>query len=286
MSSILDALKKVEQERTVVARENKPILESIAVPSEPAASSPSPGKGVIQLSPISVIAGVVVLVAVVATVAVSVSLAVTRSTAVPPPSRATVQSIPPKSPEESVPHQIEPALSTVESGPLMKETEATAIVVPVPVVSRTDSEAAPRESAIQVAETSVQPPAPEAAAAGVDQARPKEEPGGSNIPDPDLEPAEPRKRDTALDADPSPKPVKVDQLPLLTDRMRMSLDLPEFEIRFIGTPTSRNPRSWAVVNMERIYVDNYIPGTDAKVIAIQLNGIGIEIEGKQFFVEK
>jgi len=286
MSSILDALKKVEQERTIVARENKPIIESVAAPSEPAASSPSPGKGMIQLSPISAIAGVVVLVVVVTAVAVGVSLTVVKSTAVPPPSRATVPSVSPKSPEESVPETNEQALSTVESGPPMKETEATAIVVPVPVVSRTDSEAAFREPAIQVAETSVRPPAPEAAAAEVDQTRPKEEPGGSSTPEPDREPAEPRRRDTALDADPRPEPVKVDQLPVLTDRMRTSLDLPKFEIRFIGTPTSRNPRSWAVVNMERIYIDNYVPGTDAKVIAIELNGIGIEIEGKQFFVEK
>ncbi len=293
MSSILDALKKVEQERTVVVREGGPILDSIAAPAEPAVSPTRPGKGTIQLSPVSVLVGVLVLVAVVAVVAIGVSLAITKSTAPPLPSRTAAQNIVPKSPAEGVPRESEPALPVVESGPPMKETETTAIVVPEPVVSRTAPEAAIVEPAIQVAKAPVEPPAPAivapaVVAAEVEKTRPDEKPGSSSTPEREGAHAETRRSSLRRETTPAPapKPVKADSLPRLTDRMRVSLGLPEFKIRLIGMPTPRKPKSWAVVNMVQVYIDDYVPKTDAKVIAIQLNGIGIEIEGKRFFVEK
>jgi hypothetical protein len=73
-------------------------------------------------------------------------------------------------------------------------------------------------------------------------------------------------------------------LPVLTNSQREDLGLPELTINFVGMPTKRQPRPSALINLQKVYVGERIPGTSARLIGVEMHGIGIEVSGQQFFV--
>ncbi|MCP4645687.1 MAG: hypothetical protein GY851_34900 [bacterium] len=92
-------------------------------------------------------------------------------------------------------------------------------------------------------------------------------------------PAEPVKR---VEPD---KPLNVTQLPFLTERIRIDLGLPPISVNLTGSVRSA-VRPWALINYKKVYVGDCIPRTDAILLGVDVKGVGIEVQGKRYFVTK
>ena len=70
----------------------------------------------------------------------------------------------------------------------------------------------------------------------------------------------------------------------VSDRVRFGLE--DLKINGMRQPSANRPYGVAYINMERVYLQETIPGTRAKIIGINLRGIAIEIHGsgERFFV--
>ena len=79
-------------------------------------------------------------------------------------------------------------------------------------------------------------------------------------------------------------PADLSLLPVLTNSQRTELGIPELTINFVGMPTKRQPRPSALINLKKVYVGERIPGTNARLIGVEMHGIAIEANGQQFFV--
>ena len=80
--------------------------------------------------------------------------------------------------------------------------------------------------------------------------------------------------------------VELEKLPLLTESERVRLGLPPIKINIVGVPNNRTPRASALINMQKVYVGENIPNTEARLIDVDLHGVGLEIRGKRYYFSK
>ncbi|MBX7259701.1 MAG: hypothetical protein K1Y02_25320, partial [Candidatus Hydrogenedentes bacterium] len=80
--------------------------------------------------------------------------------------------------------------------------------------------------------------------------------------------------------------VNLSALPTLSESERLRLDLPKLKINMVGLSTKRQPHPSALINLNKVYVGENIPNTDARLIAVELRGVGIEINGRRYFLPK
>lgn len=80
--------------------------------------------------------------------------------------------------------------------------------------------------------------------------------------------------------------IDLNTLPVLTESERVRLGLPHMKINIVGLPTKRQPRPSALINFEKVYLGEYIKNTRARLVAVELHGVGIEVAGNRYFMEK
>jgi hypothetical protein len=82
--------------------------------------------------------------------------------------------------------------------------------------------------------------------------------------------------------------VPLESLPVLRDRDRRRLGLDSMRINVLRAKGPRRPNPVAIINLSKVYIGDLIPNTRAKLIGIRMNGIGIAMQGsnERFFVEQ
>jgi hypothetical protein len=295
MSSILDALKKLEEEKAarkaVDAGSSDP-----ETPMEKFNETPRPRRRQeeVRLSNKTVLLlGGGLAVALVA-VSVTVSLALMRSTApaqvavaqpVAPVVVAPVAPAPvvapeatPATPEASAPLTTAPA--RVEPLPQVAKAETPA---PKPKVVEPKAAPAPKVVEPKVAEPE-QHPLPQSFPAIAPEPEPAPEPAPAPEPTPEPEPA-PADPETMDTKDVAPVG-DVKELPVLRTSDRISFGLENMRVNFLREATPNRPAAMAVINLNKIHIGEVIPGTKARLVAVEREGIGIEIteSGKRFYV--
>jgi hypothetical protein len=70
---------------------------------------------------------------------------------------------------------------------------------------------------------------------------------------------------------------QVRALPLLGHDARERYGLEKLEVNIVGEPNERQPLPFAILNLQQVFVGNLIPKTDARLIGVCADGIGIEI---------
>lgn len=91
---------------------------------------------------------------------------------------------------------------------------------------------------------------------------------------------------TAIPKAVSPGEVDILSLPELTDSARRRLQLPEITVNVVGRPSKYRPQPSAMINFNRVVLNEFIPGTDAKLIGVSVHGIGIQVGQERYFVPK
>jgi hypothetical protein len=80
--------------------------------------------------------------------------------------------------------------------------------------------------------------------------------------------------------------IDIEKLPILSESVRVRLGLPPLKINIVGIPNSRNPRASALINMQKVYVGENIPGTSARLIDVNLRGVGVDVNGQRYFLSR
>ena len=94
-------------------------------------------------------------------------------------------------------------------------------------------------------------------------------------------------KETVVEKKPAPiENVPLEKLPLLTESERVRLGLPPIKINIVGMPNGRTTRASALINMQKVYVGENIPDTDARLFDVDLHGIGLEVRGKRYYYSK
>lgn len=76
----------------------------------------------------------------------------------------------------------------------------------------------------------------------------------------------------------------VANLPELSDAERMRLGLPLLKVNFVTTSGRNRSQPSALINYQKVFVGETIPGTRAILVGVDPRGIGIEVDGKRYFV--
>ena len=278
MSSILDALKKLEEEK---ARQASSGLEQgeMDLLREPTQHGGGSRSGLKQFLLYAVAALILVSVSVMASVWVMQqnNTPPQQANNTPEPTTPAVATTPAEetpAPEPTAPEATPPA-STPEVQTSVKPEE------PVVVAQATPPPAQP-------APTQANPTSPAPEPAPVVE---KPAPVQTYTPPP----AKPRPRPI-----PSPAPVVVsevprnaapvviEELPILraADVTRLGLD--DITINLLRPPGDRRPIGLAIINLDKVYVGDKIPGTSARLIGVSIEGIAVEstTSGAQYFFEK
>ncbi len=95
--------------------------------------------------------------------------------------------------------------------------------------------------------------------------------------------APPASENAAADA-PEMSVENFEWFPQLTAEERERYGIPEIK-HYIYSPRYRNRRPAAFVNNTTVYVGSYLPNTNARIIAAGASGLGIEIDGKRYFLK-
>lgn len=80
--------------------------------------------------------------------------------------------------------------------------------------------------------------------------------------------------------------VDILSLPELTLSVSARLGLPEITVNVVGRPSRYRPQPSAMINFNRVLLNDYIPGTEARLIGVSVHGIGIDVRGERYFVPK
>lgn len=268
MSSILDALKKLEADKAARLAQDEGMaaddLPDTAPPDEHAPeSAPAPTHTfpIAGLSVRMIIAGIAIFAVCLVAVSVTVSLLVTQRVA--PTQVAAVAPTAPApvaAPAEVVPAPAEE--SVIEAA--MPEPPLEVVVVdtpaPAPVSPDKPSLPAPPKPAA---------PAPVVVAEATLPSSPPPVAADTNIP-------------LVKDME----PVDVDGLTPLRTTERIRYGLENMKINMLREPNVSRPNGLAVINLVKFYVGEVITGTRARLIGVEGHGIAIEMidSGERYFV--
>lgn len=258
MSSILDALRKLEQEKATREKTSSASsVRELALEPEPDLDGDRRRRTAPVRTLFLLLGGALVTVGIGAGV-VAAAVMVSRRDA--PVQRVTAAA--PSQPTTQT-TTVQPvhvaALDTAE--PESTEPE------PLQVASATPPKpAAPKKSVAPP--KAVPPPEPVAAAPKSAVANPQP------ATDSDAIPAQP-----ATETD-------IEKLPILSESERVRLGLPPLKINIVGIPSTRNPRASALINMQKVYVGENIPGTSARLMDVNLRGVSLNVNGRRYFLSR
>jgi hypothetical protein len=108
-------------------------------------------------------------------------------------------------------------------------------------------------------------------------------------PQPAAPPAIAKAETSPVAVEPTPaKPTEneMDKLPILSESERVRLGLIPLKINIVGIPNNRNPRASALINMQKVYVGETIPGTSARLVDVSLRGVSLSINGTRYFLSR
>ncbi|GMW01063.1 MAG: hypothetical protein AMXMBFR84_22000 [Candidatus Hydrogenedentota bacterium] len=322
MSSILDALRKLEQEQGEGGRNDIGTVEPDRADRNPPEYRAAAGAVTISIEPSMILVGSVTAVLLLASVTAAALFMLMRNPSAPGPSVAAVSTnsssnaaevamnvsanaIAPTPVREPA---VEPSVAatatllTIDENASAVETNAAEVPVveveaPVRVASKADLEVSPKpienkpEPVVRA-----KPAEPQSEQVATVQPQPaavvpkpvEDEPVQLPAP-PSVQPAIVSETDVQAQSTPDAAPdsvVDLNSLPILSESDRLRLNLPEITINIVGTASSRNPRPSAMINYKRVMVGEFVPGTNAKLVAVDVKGIGISVGGIQFFVPK
>lgn len=305
MSSILDALKKIERDKRESQRPVR--VDPETAERELIADGTSHEDYVLRLTPGRIAAGAVAVVLIFAAISVGVSWTVFRpaernaidtAASQASPSAFEQPSPAPVAPESSVPSVAVTNASGGQpghvSGGSAQETRIPAGPLAAPAV---DAPPAPEIPA----PASVEPAAEPAATRGSAVAPPAEKivdvpdpPQGGETP-PQVAVAE-TPASVAWQPASSPPAVSnapelassdtrhMSALPLLTEQVRQRHGLPRLRINGISASSLKKPRPSVIINMLPVYKGETIPDTNAVVVDMDMTGVAVEIDGKRYFI--
>lgn len=76
--------------------------------------------------------------------------------------------------------------------------------------------------------------------------------------------------------------------PIMTRTVFTRLGVPELRINMLALPTERNPTPSALIDYNKVYVGESIPGTNgrARLIGVDIHGIAVDVDGERFYYPK
>ena len=85
-----------------------------------------------------------------------------------------------------------------------------------------------------------------------------------------------------------PKEVDVATLPMMGQGEFGKYGLDGLALNMLRVPSADRPTGMAIINLNKVYPGELIPGSRARLIGVAPNGIGVEIEssGEQYFIEQ
>ncbi|MBM3289072.1 MAG: hypothetical protein FJY92_02880 [Candidatus Hydrogenedentes bacterium] len=284
MSSILDALRKLEQEKTVREREAGPSPGVRELALEPDYDDDDRGPATSRVrTAFFVFGGAVVVAGIGAGLVAASTMVLRRDTPVQQAAANT---------------QIQqPATATGPSNPASGAASAqTTTVKPVQVASldrqpapapAKPAPAPPKQIALKKPDAPAAKPAPQPAPVKPEPAPPAAGTSPAIVPTSDTaspvaNPATPATTDPA----PATPEQNIDKLPILSEAVRVRLGLPALQINIVGIPNNRNPRASALINMQKVYVGENIPGTSARLIDVNLRGVAVDVNGQRYFLSR
>jgi len=311
MSSILDALKKLEEEKAAKrAKEGggRPPVESMT-PLPDMHRAPHPVSNAASMNPRTLLLGIGAMSIALVAISVTVSVFLLRPSApavvAQAPRAAQPVAAPAPAPVEVVPAPIEtaPAVPAPEEVVAVPAPEVAAPKPAAPLAPQAAPETAEPVAAAPSPAPKPEPaPAPAPKPEAVAVAAPAPEPEPEPMPEPTPLPTvaeltrapepEPQSEPEPAPAPESLRPKDVapvedlKALPELrsTDRMRHGLEA--MRINFLRESAPQRPAAMAVINLNKIHIGEVIPGTTARLVAVERHGIGIEITstGDRFYV--
>lgn len=293
MSSILDALKKLESEKSskVKSRERANIEEVAAERDLTRRRKPQPEGELIRINSFVLVFAGVVLIALLVTVSAVTAVAIMRATE------------PPRLADAAPPVPAAPPVATAPFRPVDRSVENLASAVPAPeplqpvsaepITMEPVESVTPTESAVAAPDPVawVEPaPGPDEEAAAESPPQPAPQPQPKPAPvvaPPATPPAAQQAPPPQAQRDDTPiGEVNLNTLPMLSETERVRLGLPKLKINMVGLTNDRNPRPSALINFHKVYVGEYINDTKARLIKVELRGVGIEVAGHRYFLEK
>jgi hypothetical protein len=335
MSSILDALKKLEAEKArqaeaeLVRLDDEPFEPDTAGEELVVPLIEAPGPPVAVSTRTLVVGGAVFAVALVA-ISVSISLWVARSSVTPirvtenvaapvaespvladpsPANEAPSATPPPEAPAAASPPAPEadlPAATPKPEPPAKPVVAKTAKPTPAPVKAPKPV-SPPPETQVAAPEPAPAPEAPPAAqelAPAPKAVQLAQAPKPVMPPEPALveqapapvaeEPAlvieTPVAAPPPLAVPPPPSeaeigPVDLKKLPILRSSERVRFGLENVRLNVLREASPTRPHGLAIINLNKVYIGETIPGTRARLIEVKSHGIGIEImdSGERFY---
>lgn len=306
MSSILDALKKIERDKRESQRPVR--VDPETAERELIADGTSHEDYVLRLTPGRIAAGAVAVVLIFAAISVGVSWTVFRpaernaidtAASQASPSAFEQPSPAPVAPESSVPSVDVTNASGGQPGHVSGGSAQETRIPAGPLAeAAVDAPPAPETPA----PASVEPAAEPAAKRGSAAAPPAEE--NVDVPDPPQggetppqvaladSPAsaawQPASTSPAVNNAPevtaSSDTRHISALPLLTEQVRQRHGLPRLRINGISASSLKKPRPSVIINMLPVYKGETIPDTNAVVVDMDMTGVAVEIDGKRYFV--
>ena len=110
-------------------------------------------------------------------------------------------------------------------------------------------------------------------------------PAAVPVPTPVSEPVQAAAEEVPRSSGPLPRDIAT--LPPLRASDEVRYGLENMNINGIREPNASRPYGVAYINMDRVYINEVIPGTRARLIGLDLRGIAIEIvgTGERFFIQ-
>jgi len=90
-------------------------------------------------------------------------------------------------------------------------------------------------------------------------------------------PAAPAKADTEATPRAKPLPADIRQLPMLSRTEREQYRLENIALNMLNEANALRPTGNAIINLEKVFVGETLPGSNAKLVEVQSHGIAIEI---------
>ncbi|HQH67784.1 MAG TPA: hypothetical protein PK166_05260 [Candidatus Hydrogenedentes bacterium] len=213
---------------------------------------------------------------------------------VPPPSNgptptevAAILTSPAENAAGATPVEPAPGAEIVPPPPVAAETAA--VVTPTRAPGPAPAEPAPPwEPEVVAPDTPAAPAAPpEPVMAASTDTLPEPAPAYPDTAEAAEPVAAPVSRKTpAISQDAPSGEVDIMTLPELTDSERRRLQLPEITVNVVGRPSKYRPQPSAMINFSRVVLNEFIPGTNARLIGVSLHGIGIQVGQERYFVPK
>ena len=304
MSSILDALKKLEAEKAEANRGEDAPFEPESARHDLVGRSAFQDRMMFRFSPVVVISAAILIASVVIGVSVGLSLFLVRPQKGEPPGTSKQQvsgfgsrvsglgfekrpSVEPKPAPTGVSAKPPETRSPKpeEEPPVTFTRQQVAELEPAP---QPPAEPAPKPAPQPVAKAEPAPePAPEPVAKAEPAPKPEPEPVDKAEPTPEP-PSIPATEPKPKTQNPKPKtqnpkkasrPIDLLLLPALRETDKARYGLSGVRVNMVRPASKTRPYASAIINLQPVQVGEKIPGSEATLIGVESRAIGIEIEG-------